>query len=110
MLSELLLKRGRSRLVLAPDTPGFGESAGPAESPTIADYVNALHETIAKHKELVDLLDNHKGVLLSAGIAACNPESVRRLVLISVPFFDTESRTSLRTVTPLAEDGSALLA
>jgi len=110
MFSELLPELGRSRLVLAPDTPGYGESAGPAEPPTVADYADALHELIAEQKEPVDLLGYHTGALLAAQIAARHPESVRRLVLISMPFFDTERRANLRTLTPLAEDGSALLA
>jgi len=110
MFSELLPELGRSRLVLAPDTPGYGESAGPAEPPTVADYADALHELIAEQKEPVDLLGYHTGALLAAQIAARHPESVRRLLLISMPFFDAERRANLRTLTPLAEDGSALLA
>ncbi|MBM4238605.1 MAG: alpha/beta fold hydrolase [Gammaproteobacteria bacterium] len=110
MFSELLPELGRSRLVLAPDTPGYGESAGPAAPPSVADYADALHDLIADQKEPVDLVGYHTGALLAAEIAVRHPESVRRLVLISMPFFDTERRASLRTVTPLAEDGSALLA
>jgi len=109
MFSELLPVLGRSRLVLAPDTPGYGESAGPAEPPAVADYAEALHELIAAQKEPVDLVGYHTGALLAAEIAARHPESVRRLVLISMPFFDAERRAGLRTNTALAEDGSALL-
>lgn len=110
MFSELLPELARSRLVLAPDTPGYGESSGPAAMPSVADYAEALHDVIADQKEPVDLVGYHTGALLAAEIAARHPQSVRRLVLISMPLFDAERRAALRTVTPLAEDGSALLA
>ncbi len=110
MFSELLPELGRSRVVLAPATPGYGESAGPVEPPAVADYAEALHELIAAQKEPVDLIGYHTGALLAAEIAARHPESVRRLILISMTFFNAERRTNLRTTTPFSEDGSTLLA
>ena len=110
MFSELLPQLGQSRLVLAPDTPGYGESAGPITPPTVGDYADALHELIADQKEPVDLVGYHTGALLAAEIAARYPQSVRRLVLISMPFFDAARRAALRGSTPLDESGTALLA
>lgn len=110
MFSELLPELARDRIVLAPDTPGYGESAGPAAPPSLGGYAEALHEFIAEQKEPVDLVGYHTGALIAAEIAARHPRSVRRLVLVSVPLFDAGRRAKLRTTAPLEEDGSALLA
>lgn len=110
MFSELLPELARDRLVLAPDTPGYGESAGPATAPALADYAAALHDLIAEQKEPVDLVGYHTGALIAAAIAERYPQSVRRLVLVSVPLFDAAQRARLRTETTISEDGSTLLA
>lgn len=110
MFSELLPVLGDDRVVLALDTPGYGESDGPAAPISVGDYAEALHEVIAGLKEPVDLVGYHTGALLAAEIAARYPRSVRRLVLVSYPLFTPERRAALKTDTVLAEDGSALLA
>ena len=110
MFSELLPKLAADRLVYAPDTPGYGESAAPTKPPSVLDYADTLHEFIADLKEPVDLIGYHTGALLAAAIAARYPASVRRLVLISYPLFSPERRAQLKTDAPIAEDGSPLLA
>ncbi len=110
MFSELLPLLASDRIVYAPDTPGYGESAAPAQPPSVAEYGAALQAFIADLKEPVDLVGYHTGALLAAQIAARYPASVRRLILISYPLFTPERRAQLRSDTPLAEDGSALLA
>jgi pimeloyl-ACP methyl ester carboxylesterase len=109
MFSELLPALGSDRVVLAPDTPGYGESDAPPRVPALADYGDALHDLIADLKEPVDLVGYHTGALIAADIAARYPRSVRRLVLISVPVFTAERRAGLNTTTVQAEDGSHLL-
>lgn len=52
----------------------------------------------------------HTGAVLAAEYAVRYPREVRRLVRISMPVFSAERRAHLRTVTPLEEDGSHLLA
>jgi pimeloyl-ACP methyl ester carboxylesterase/catechol 2,3-dioxygenase-like lactoylglutathione lyase family enzyme len=110
MFSELLRELGRDRVVLAPDTPGYGESDAPPSPPELADYADALHDFVAGLKEPVDLVGYHTGAMLAAELAARHPGSVRRVVLISMPLFTAERRAALVTATPLAEDGSSLLA
>ncbi|HRX89338.1 MAG TPA: alpha/beta fold hydrolase, partial [Steroidobacteraceae bacterium] len=110
MFSELLPELASDRVVYAPDTPGYGESAAPPSPPSVQEYGAALHEFIADLHEPVDLVGYHTGALLAAHVAARHPESIRRLVLISYPLFTPERRAQLRTDTPLAADGSALLA
>jgi pimeloyl-ACP methyl ester carboxylesterase len=110
MFSELLPILASDRVVYAPDTPGYGESSAPAQAPSVEEYGAALQAFIADLKEPVDLVGYHTGALLAAQIAARYPATVRRLVLISYPLFPPERRAQLRSDTPLAEDGSALLA
>ena len=110
MFSELLPILASDRVVYAPDTPGYGESAAPAQAPSVEEYGAALQAFIADLKEPVDLVGYHTGALLAAQIAARYPATVRRLVLISYPLFPPERRAQLKSDTPLAEDGSALLA
>jgi pimeloyl-ACP methyl ester carboxylesterase/catechol 2,3-dioxygenase-like lactoylglutathione lyase family enzyme len=110
MFSELLPELAQDRVVFAPDTPGYGESAIPTAQPSVEEYGAALHEFIADLREPVDLVGYHTGALLAAHIAARYPKSIRRLVLISYPLFAPERRAQLRTEAPIVADGSALLA
>jgi pimeloyl-ACP methyl ester carboxylesterase len=108
MFAELLAPLARDRVVYALDTPGYGESDPPPKPPTIGDYADAMHDFIAELKEPVDLVGYHTGALIAAEIALRHPQSVRRLVLISVPVMSAERRAKLGTETPLSEDGSHL--
>jgi pimeloyl-ACP methyl ester carboxylesterase/catechol 2,3-dioxygenase-like lactoylglutathione lyase family enzyme len=110
MFSELLPVLAADRVVYAPDTPGYGESAATPTVPTVADYGAALHDFIADLREPVDLVGYHTGALLAAHIAASYPHSIRRVVLISYPLFSPERRAQLRTDAPLSADGAHLLA
>ena len=110
MFSELLPLLASDRVVYAPDTPGYGESATAAKPPSVEEYGAALQAFVADLKEPIDLVGYHTGALLAAHIAARYPALVRRLILISYPLFSPERRAQLYSDTPLAEDGSALLA
>jgi pimeloyl-ACP methyl ester carboxylesterase len=109
MFSELLPVLGADRVVLAPDTPGYGESDGPPSPVTIGDYADALHDVLGELKEPVDLVGYHTGALIAAEYALRYPNDVRRLVLMSMPLFSAERRATLNTSTLLTEDGSHLL-
>lgn len=109
MFSELLPMLGADRVVLAPDTPGYGESDGPPAPVTIGDYADALHDVLGELKEPVDLVGYHTGALIAAEYALRYPNDVRRLVLMSMPLFSAERRATLNTSTLLTEDGSHLL-
>lgn len=103
----------RDRSVYAPDTPGFGESDGPAGEPGIADYAAAMLDFIDTMRfRSIDLLGYHTGSLIATELALARPARVRRLVLVAVPVLDAAERAEFRArpwPLPLAEDGSHLM-
>ena len=44
---NLLAELGHDRVALAPDTPGYGASDGPAQPPSIEDYAATMGEMLA---------------------------------------------------------------
>ena len=110
MFTELLPQLAVDRVVYAPDTPGYGESDAPPAPTTVAGYADALHDALGELKEPVDLVGYHTGALIALEYALRYPESVRRLVLISLPMFSPERRAKLGAPTVLAEDGAHLQA
>ncbi|MDO9488405.1 MAG: alpha/beta fold hydrolase, partial [Sphingomonadaceae bacterium] len=114
MFDRLLPLLATRRAVIAVDTPGYGESDRPSTQPTLAAYGDAIAETLGKHHEPpFDLLGYHTGAVIAADIAARRPAEVRRLVLVSIPYFDDGRRNALlkqlATKAGYAEDGSHLL-
>ncbi len=110
MFTEVMPLLARDRVVYALDTPGYGESDAPAAPPSIRDYGDALHAFLADLREPVDLVGYHTGALLAADIAARYPAAVRQLVLISAPLLSAEQLARLDANTPIAPDGSHVMA
>lgn len=83
--APFLTKLAESRKVIAPEHPGFGESAGFADLVDILDLVlhyRAWLEPIVKEHGPVDLIGHSLGGMFAAEIAAICPDLVRRLVLV----------------------------
>ncbi|MBM3504359.1 MAG: alpha/beta fold hydrolase [Alphaproteobacteria bacterium] len=99
----------QDRVVLAPDTAGFGESDPPPTPVEIADYAEVLSDFILKRGHTdVDLFGFHTGSLLAVEIALRVPGLVNRLVLYSAPVFSEPELAEFREhYTPVAftEDG-----
>lgn len=76
------------RLVLCPDTPGFGSSDPPLSVPTMADYAGAMATALTNlgygEGRLVDVLGFHTGSQICVELAAARPDLVRRVVLSSL--------------------------
>lgn len=115
---EPLIERlGSDRLVVAPDTPGFGMSDRPPAPPDLGFYTDAL-AAVAEALEpdaAWDVLGYHTGSLIAADMALRYPERVSRLVMISAPLLSqTEiaefARLGLGRPREWDEDGEALLA
>lgn len=90
-----LINEGRR--VIAPDYPGYGGSYPLAEPPSIADYANALVDSVleAERGRPVDLLGFHSGCLVAAEMSLIAPARVRHLLLIDIPYFDSETQQTL---------------
>ena len=79
------------RLVIAIDTPGYGDSAAPEGLPTIKDYADAATVALdrlglkSERGSSVDVLGYHTGSLIAIELAVQQPKLVRRLVLAGLP-------------------------
>lgn len=101
---------GTDRLVVAPDTPGFGESDPPHSQPSIEDYASAMTEVMdALGLDQVDVMGYHTGSETCVALALLRPNRVRKLVLTSAPIFSDEELQGFRdhySKPELSEDGS----
>lgn len=80
------------RLVLAPDLPGFGESAPLADGFELGTTAAALADTLADRAGgPFDLLGNSLGGAVAVQLALTRPELVRRLVLSAPAGFSPRS-------------------
>jgi len=112
---SLLAARGNQ--VIGIDLPGFGGSDGPAEVPTIADYVHIVPAVLDALKlERADMLGHHTGAIVATEAALQFPERVARLILNGPLPLSAEERAHFRqhlaaekTWSPKA-DGSHLTA
>jgi pimeloyl-ACP methyl ester carboxylesterase len=85
------------RLVLAPDTPGFGYSDPPLQEPGIEDYSAAMGDFVdALGLKQVDLLGYHTGSDIAVALALLRPCHVRRVVMISAPIFSEDELDDFR--------------
>lgn len=93
---EFMALLARDRRVIAPDTPGFGQSDAPERQPAIADYariMDGLAEQLGESE--VDLVGYHTGAATAVEWALANPARVRRLWLVGVPAFNADERARL---------------
>lgn len=84
------------RQVIAPDYPGYGRSDDPLAPPSIAEYGEAMYALVcALDLGSVHGLGFHTGCLVGAQMALAQPDQVRALVLIDIPFFTPIQRETL---------------
>lgn len=110
----------KDRMVIAIDTPGYGDSDRPPAPATIAEYAASAREALeglgfsSSGDKQIDVLGYHTGGLIATELAIMEPALVRRLVLPGLPFFVGEERrkTYEENVKPetLHEDGEHLAA
>ncbi|MSO64423.1 MAG: alpha/beta hydrolase [Alphaproteobacteria bacterium] len=85
---QFLAAIGRDRRVLAPDTPGFGDSDAPAVPPTIAEYAAAVGELLdGLGLGQVDLIGDHTGSKIAVELAQQRPHQIRKVVLHAAPIY-----------------------
>jgi len=76
--------------IVAVDLLGYGRSPRPWIRYTVDRQIEELHRTIGKRGP-VTLVGHSYGAILAVAYAAAHPAQVRRLVLVSLPFFESES-------------------
>ncbi|HYB64284.1 MAG TPA: alpha/beta fold hydrolase [Steroidobacteraceae bacterium] len=77
---------GRDRSVYAPDLPGYGESDGPPQAMSAAEYAASIGDFLDTMRlRQVDLIAHGAGSVLATELALTRPAQLRRLVLVSVP-------------------------
>ncbi|QTD55170.1 alpha/beta fold hydrolase [Parasphingorhabdus cellanae] len=106
------------RVVIAIDTPGYGDSDRPKELQSIEGYAGSAAAVLTamgygnKQKQPVDILGYHTGTLIATELAIRHPDLVRRLVLPGLPFFTGEKRKEAYKANakpePVTSDGSHL--
>jgi len=92
---EPLMQALTKRRVVAPDTPGYGESDPPEEIGPVPleRYAAVLGEAVVANDERpVDLFGYHTGAFLATELAVQRPDLVRKIVLVGAPFFEGEDR------------------
>ncbi len=90
------------RLVLAPDTPGYGSSTAPSSQPDMEDYGTALVESLTDlgygpgGNGAVDLMGFHTGNFVGMEIARQAPNLVRKMVMPGIPYYIADEREARR--------------
>lgn len=110
---QVLAQLGTDRVVVAPDTPGFGDSEAPPEPVEIEDYARTM-SWLADELGFaqMDLMGYHTGSDTCIEIARQRPELVRRIVMNSAPIFTDAELAELKQwyeAAELSEDGSHLV-
>lgn len=87
------------RVVIAPDTPGYGGSDAPPAPPSIEDYadaamalVDALGEEGILDATSIDVMGYHTGAVTSTHLGVSRPDRIRRLVLLGLAAYDEPTR------------------
>lgn len=91
------------RLVLSPDTPGYGGSTPPPSQPDMEDYGRAMVEALndlgygpGSNSGPVDVLGFHTGNFVAMEMAIQQPGLVRKLVMPGIPYYPAEEREEKR--------------
>src|SRR5580693_1677673 len=87
------------RVVVAPDTPGYGMSDPPAAPLSIPDFARIMVDFMGElarenvvESGVFDLMGFHTGSITSTEIATSFPDRVRRLVLFGLAAYDEDIR------------------
>ena len=88
---------GRDRIVMAPDTPGFGMSDTPARTPGISDYARVMGELADALKITeFDVVGIHTGSAIAAELALQRPQQVQHIIMVAAPVFYAEELAQFR--------------
>ncbi len=116
---DILLKAlGTDRIAVAFDTPGYGESDGPDEPPTIPQLANAMAQAIGGLQltftdfGTVDVFGFRTGATIAVELAVTHVDLVRRVMLSDI-FYGVDERSaglaSLDQDFQMPEDGTHVI-
>jgi len=97
LLQPLMTELARSRRVIAPDTPGNGDSVPMRQpQPELVDYADALLRVMdALQLETVDIYGSHTGAHIAIEAAIASPDRIRCAVLDGVGMWAGAERRDL---------------
>jgi pimeloyl-ACP methyl ester carboxylesterase len=115
---DLARAMGTDRVVMAMDTPGFGDSERPPAPQPMAELAGAMADALLElgygRNRRVDLFGRATGATLAIELAAQRPDLVRRLAVATVAFVSGEQQQAMYQEyvvgnnVPVPEDGSHL--
>jgi pimeloyl-ACP methyl ester carboxylesterase len=110
---NFMAEMGRERIVIAVDTPGFGNSDASPKPPTIQDYAAAVGDLLDTVKlRNVDVMGYHTGSKIALELCLQRPQQVRKIIMISAAIF-TEAELAAHRIefgkTEIRDDGSHLV-
>jgi pimeloyl-ACP methyl ester carboxylesterase len=98
---DVLPLLGATHRAIAPDTPGFGLSDGPADRWTIEGFAAGIVDLVdALDLGPVTLVGHHTGAVVATEIAAAAPGRVSALVLSGMPYVDSARREQVAAGRP----------
>ncbi|MAI06963.1 MAG: hypothetical protein CBC47_07525 [Alphaproteobacteria bacterium TMED87] len=114
IFEKLMMEMGQDRLIIAPDTPGFGMSDYISSEPTIRDYAKVMKDLINKLKiQNLDIMGYHTGSKICVELANLIQERINHLILISAPIYKKneleEQHKNMGNYTAPKGDGSHLI-
>lgn len=87
---------GAGRPVCAPDCPGYGGSDSPPRMLSMEEIAITMHQALAACRSRLsvpfDLLGFHSGCLLAVEMARLEPDRVRKMALVDVPYFTPDEQ------------------
>lgn len=96
-LEPLMARLAAGRLVVAPDTPGLGDSTPLAmAAPEIPDFARPVAAAIdGLGLGMIDLYGSHTGANMALELALQMPDRVGRLILDGIALYSPEERSDL---------------
>ena len=91
--NSIIMKLGNTRLVVAGDTPGFGESDRPKLLPEISDYAKAHAGILDKLNitDKVDLMGYFTGSKIAIELALQRPKRFANLFFLEYQYIQTKN-------------------
>ena len=97
MFTALMAELANDYWLIAPDTPGFGNSYQPNEPHSIKLYANAIHEMCQTlNISQAFIFGHHTGAAIATQLASVFPEFVQKLIMVGPPLLTDKQIAFLR--------------